>query len=598
MRKAEPLKRLALLLLTALPLALSACSPQSSFVSSGISDNDKSENSVFSVKEPSGITEKVTGEKFGFDSSAEDNTKAFRRAAKYLKKHPNTELSLEKGVYRFAPDRRIDISGVKNSEINGNGAEFVFSTENYFNVISCDTVEIKNLTVDWDWEKGGRLASVARVYEILGSTVTFQFPESGAARQAADEVWETMNQMDPETLTPGCIGGAEYWELSKTVTDKKYLGNGLVSVEFGADNLSRLEVGQVYLIRHRLYASSVFYTGGNSKNITYRDINIDGAYGSGFVAGGGAEYMLFSGIKIGLREGTEEKYRISTTVDAFHIADTKGHFIIENCDVSFQGDDCLNVHDNVGVLEDNGAKKLTVSCMQPAIFQKGMQIAFKKAADYSDYDATATVRKVSYVFGKALLTLDKDISDIPVGAVVYNNMNDSGNYIVRNNYFHECRARGLLLGSDNGLVENNRFYKTQGAALRISVDIGDTWMEGTGSDNLVIRKNSFDCCNVNDWSSVVELVSNYKGSIINGDCFNNIELRDNYFSEFPSLAVSVSSAKDIRIMGNTFKNETEIAGSHDRGRIAVEGSSKTEIADNTWPFSEFTEENVSQVILK
>ena len=30
---------------------------------------------------------------------------------------------------------------------------------------------------------------------------------------------------------------------------------------------------------------------------------------------------------------------------------------------------------------------------------------------------------------------------------------------VRNNYYHECRARGLLLGSDNGLVENNRFYK-------------------------------------------------------------------------------------------------------------------------------------------
>lgn len=562
------------------------------------SDVSEVSDTNFTVKQPSDITEKACGEKFGFESSAADNTKAFSCAVKYLKNHPNTELYLEKGIYRFTPKSRIDLSGIKNAVINGNGSEFIFSNENYFNVISCDTLEIKNLTVDWDWERGGRLASVARVYDISGSTVTFEFPESGAAKQAADEVWQTMNQLDPYTLTPGCNGGAEFWELSSRITDKKYLGNGLVSVNFGADNLSHLEAGQVYLIRHRLYSSAVFYTGENSKNITYRDINIYGAYGSGFVAGGGAGYMLFAGIRIGLRPGTEEKYRISTTVDAFHIADTKGHFIIENCDISFQGDDCLNVHDNVGVLEENSGKKLIVSCMQPAAFRKGAQIAFKSAEDFSDFPLTATVKKVISLSGKAVITLDKDVSDIPVGAVVYNSGSDSGNYIVRNNYFHECRARGLLLGSDNGLVENNRFYKTQGAALRISVDIGDSWMEGTGVDNLVIRKNSFDGCNLNDWSSVVEFVSNYRGSIINGNCFNNIELSENTFSEFPSLAVSVSSGANIKITGNSFKNETEISGSHDRGRIAVEDLERIEISDNNWCDSQFTEDNFSEILFK
>ncbi|MGN0494366.1 MAG: hypothetical protein ACI4F7_12010, partial [Acutalibacteraceae bacterium] len=535
MKKAACLKKITSLLLMSLLLVLSACSPQNPSASSDASENDNSADGVFTVKEPSGITERVGGGEFGFDTSAEDNTKAFLRAVKYLKKHPCTELCLEKGVYRFAPKKRIEISGVENAVINGNGAEFIFSNENYFNVLSCNTLEIKDLTVDWDWEKGGRLASVARVYEISGSTVTFEFPESGAAKQAADEVWQTMNQLDPDTLTPGCNGGAEYWELSSLITDKKYLGNGLVSVNFGADNLSHLEAGQVYLLRHRLYSSAVFYTGEKSENITYRDINIYGAYGSGYVAGGGAGYMLFSGITIGLREGTEDKYRISTTVDAFHIADTMGHFIIENCDISFQGDDCLNVHDNVGVLQNMSGKKITVSCMQSEPFKKGAQIAFKSAEDFSDYPVTATVKRAIPLLGKTVLVLDKEVSDIPEVAIVYNSENDSGNYIVRNNYFHECRARGLLLGSDNGLVENNRFYKTQGAALRVSVDIGDSWMEGTGVDKLVIRKNSFDGCNLNDWSSVIEFVSNYKGSIINGNCFNNIELCDNSFSEFPSL---------------------------------------------------------------
>lgn len=596
MKKAPCFKQMTLLL--SLLLFLAACFPQDSTVSSDILENDKFADGGFTVKEPSRIIERVCGEKFGFDTFAEDNTKAFLSAAKYLKKHPDTELYLTKGVYHFAAKSRIDISDVKNAVINGNGAEFIFSNKNYFNVLSCDTLEIKNLTVDWDWEKGGRLASVARVYEISGSRVTFEFPESGAAKQAADEVWETMNQLDSNTLTPGCIGGVEYWEFSSSVTDKKYLGNRLVSVNFGADNLSHLEVGQVYLIRHKLYASAVFYTGSNSKNITYRDINIYGAYGSGFVASGGASYMLFSNIKIGLRPGTEEKYRISTTVDAFHIADTKGHFIIENCDISFQGDDCLNVHDNVGVLEKNSGKIITVSCMQHAVFENGAQIAFKSAENYSDYAETATVKKAIFLFGKVVLTLDKDVSDIPAGAVVYNCENDSGNYIVRNNYYHECRARGLLLGSDNGLVENNRFYKTQGAALRISVDIGDSWMEGTGVDNLVIRKNSFDGCNVNDWSSVVELVSNYKGSIINGNCFNNIELCENSFSEFPSFAVTVASCADIKIRGNSFKNETAITGSHERGRIAVESSKQIDISGNTWLDSAFMEDNVSDILYK
>ncbi len=62
--------------------------------------------------------------------------------------------------------------------------------------------------------------------------------------------------------------------------------------------------------------------------------------------------MLFSGIAIGLHPGTEKRYWISTTVDAFHIADTADYFIMENCDVSFQGgNNCLNVHDNIGVVE-------------------------------------------------------------------------------------------------------------------------------------------------------------------------------------------------------------------------------------------------------
>lgn len=44
----------------------------------------------------------------------------------------------------------------------------------------------------------------------------------------------------------------------------------MVSAQFNAGNVSHFQAGQVYLLRHYTYRSSVFYTGDNSKNISYK----------------------------------------------------------------------------------------------------------------------------------------------------------------------------------------------------------------------------------------------------------------------------------------------------------------------------------------
>lgn len=108
-------------------------------------------------------------------------------------------------------------------------------------------------------------------------------------------------ECDAVSLTPGCEGGVEYWGLASGVSNKTHLGGNLVSAQFNAGNVSHFQAGQVYLLRHYTYRSSVFYTGDNSKNISYKNIRIYAAYGSGFVAGGGASHMLFSGITIPMK---------------------------------------------------------------------------------------------------------------------------------------------------------------------------------------------------------------------------------------------------------------------------------------------------------
>jgi hypothetical protein len=47
----------------------------------------------------------------------------------------------------------------------------------------------------------------------------------------------------------------------------------------------------------------------------------------------------------------------------------------------------------------------------------------------------------------------------------------SHNYVIRSSYFHENRARGLLLQTAGGLVEGNRFFHDQMAALHLTADI-------------------------------------------------------------------------------------------------------------------------------
>ncbi|MCH5198824.1 MAG: hypothetical protein J1E34_07960 [Oscillospiraceae bacterium] len=578
---------------------MSACTPENGSDSKEPSDpNFGVEIADFSIEQPSNVNESVEASRFGMSASSYDNTEAFLSAAAYLSEHPGTKLTVEKGIYYFSPAERMTLSNISNCIIDGEGSEFIFSEGNYFNIYDCNTLLIQNLTIDWNWEKGSRLASLVRVKGVSGQTVTFEFTETDDASFALSTPWETLNQFDPESLTPGCAGGSEFHELSSGVSNLTHLGGNLISAEFNADRVkvSHFKEGQVYLLRHYTYKSSVFYTAQSSKNISYKNINIYSALGAGLTAGSGAHHILFSGITIGLRPGTEDKYRISTTVDAFHIADTAGYFIMENCDISFQGDDCLNVHDNVGVIKSVNGNTIVLTCRATGNFGEGAELTFKNPETYEKYDITAVVTDKNVDEYEITLTVDRELDDFVVGTVVSDNSRNSSNYIIRNCYFHENRARGLLLGSSNGLVENNRFYKTQAAAILIPVDIiFESWMEGTGVENLMIRNNTFDTCDVNNWTALIEFVTNLNGNRIKGECFKNIAVVDNEMIDFPSKLLQIRAVNSLTVSGNVIKNPSGTKSSR-RGVIGAENFKNLVIADNIWYKSANMPKNVNKLL--
>ena len=185
------------------------------------------------------------------------------------------------------------------------------------------------------------------------------------------------------------------------------------------------------------------------------------------------------------------------------------------------------------------------------------------------------------------LTFDKELPDyIAKDCIVSNGSIDSGNYVISGNYFHENRARGLLLQSNNGLCENNRFYKTMANPVKVIMDISSgLWLEGTGVNGLVIRNNSFVECNVVEWGSQINISTNIDGNSADSTLFYNITIENNSFENFYGRLIDASNVSNLRICGNRISNK---GGSWEsrRGRIIIRQScAKVTINDNEYKAS-------------
>ncbi len=170
--------------------------------------------------------------------------------------------------------------------------------------------------------------------------------------------------------------------------------------------------------------------------------------------------------------------------------------------------------------------------------------------------------------------------------IVSNGSIDSGNYVISGNYFHENRARGLLLQSNNGLCENNRFYKIMANPIKVIMDISSgLWLEGTGVNGLVIRNNSFVECNVVEWSAQLSISTNIDGKSADSTLFYNITVENNSFDNFYGRLVDASNVSNLKICSNRVNNKD---GSYEarRGRIIIRQScSRVTISNNEYKAS-------------
>jgi hypothetical protein len=220
-------------------------------------------------------------------------------------------------------------------------------------------------------------------------------------------------------------------------------------------------------------------------------------------------------------------------------------------------------------------------------FAVGDEVELRKP-NYSPtgFKGVLTAVKPDYKSNQVILTFDSTLPPhVASDSIIMNSRYDSRNFIIRNCYFHENRARGMLCNSPDGLVEHNRFFHNQGSAILCLTDCGPTWCEGPGAQNIVFRENTFEqanSCGSSNGATIATYAKN--GGVISGyPVIKNILIENNIFKECPGPFLYAQSFKSISLVRNTFSNsEKPPLDVKLRGSIVAQNGSVLQVEDNSW----------------
>lgn len=539
-------------------------------------------DSVFYIARPNEKScRSVNASDFGVSTAADDNYSAFCKAIEYCKANPNITLKVDGGKYYFRTDKSIMLDGLKNVLIDADGAQFIFENPNYFHIVNCNCIEIRGLGITWNLDVS-RLASLVKIRNASKESHSFELEFTELNEVSADIPIMAFTKYDPEALTPGTRQDFKenyVYQFPGSIKTVEKTGHNVLKVTHDG-SLDNYTDGEVYLLRHHVYGGNAFNV-YNTSNITFSGIKLYAVAGMGWLIENRSEHFQLLGCVIGL-DPEHDDNRISTTADGVHIANTNGKFRISGCDFSFMGDDDVNVHDNIATVTDKLDEKTVEIYTNANNFAAGDTAIFSSKG----FDRLGFSAEVTSVEGKKL-TFDKELPDYIVkDCIVSNGSIDSGNYVISGNYFHENRARGLLLQSNNGLCENNMFYKIMANPIKVIMDISSgLWLEGTGVNGLVIRNNSFVECNVVEWSAQISISTNIDGKSADSTLFYNITVENNSFDNFYGRLVDASNVSNLKICGNRVNNKD---GSYEarRGRIIIRQScSRVTISNNEYKAS-------------
>ena len=510
--------------------------------------------SVFYIQSPK--TESLTTvpvSQFGASPDNPDNAEALNAAFAYCRDNPGTHLLFDQETYYVSGP--VLLENVQDACIDGNGATILYDHgSSFFTLRHCTCVEVRGLTYEWDWDKVP-LGAIARAVKVEGekNTLDFVFDNPDYARE---DMLYAVSQCDPDTGTYGAKGTyIESYDGQNPEVIKQVTKIGDDTIRVVHNGAWAHFAGNSYILRSTAYGGSLIDIYEQCRDITLDGLKLYGGTGMGIIIGERTSHFVLRNIFIGPDPDKVDSHCTSLDADAVHISDSDGCFLIENCDFSRQGDDDVNINSGIGLIRSVDGRAVTFEADGSMNVDPGETVLFRNTRfDLMDVSAVAESCG-STEDGLREVTFTDDLPDsIRKGCFLFNRDNTGGNYVIRNNYFHEHRARSLLLQTSNGLVENNVFYKTTHNAIKIIMDINGVWHEGTGADNILVRNNKFIECAVIG-TEIIEVGTHLLDKSNHSNAFTNIRIENNEFRDICGNLMVVNNVNNF-----VFKNNTVTLG--------------------------------------
>ena len=525
------------------------------------------EFSVHPPSNPGGAV--VEAAAFGLSADAADNVDALNRALEHCRETGAAKLAVAPGTYRMTADRPVRLERMRDFIFDGGGATFVWhkKREANFRLDGCERVVMRNFKMDWEWEKDP-LASLVEVVDASDSHVDFRFCEYETFPRRDLRI-AIVSSYDPATKSVGIEGGFDRgfeFFAGRNRPETEWLSGNVLRVR--GRNLSPFRRGQLFRMQHYYYDMNGFVMSDN-RHLTLEDIDIYSCAGHAFVVSGLQQYWEFRRVNIAAPAGVPRRL-ITCTADHCHIARSRGFFKMEDCEFSLGADDCLNAHDCSGYAEKSGTHSVTTRNVKFIdTFRPGTPVELRHG-DYSPTgfrSAVKSVRPVDAEKGMHEITFEDPVPEpVDCGFILFNWTYDTRNIIVRNCFFHDNRARGILLLGRDITLENNHFRHNDMGAVKIETGYTfNLWSEGYGADNIVVRNNRFDSVNPRGAGNDGKARDIYMGVYMETDpsmrrtdypILSNILFENNTFKDSYGLVAFISSAGNVTFRNNTFTNPT------------------------------------------
>lgn len=303
---------------------------------------------------------------------------------------------------------------------------------------------------------------------------------------------------------------------------------------------------------------------------------------------------------------------LSANADGFNSAYVRRGPLIEDCEFSHLGDDSINLHGPMlPVAEWAGAEGVASGAFHAILAARnnrvdllsrsGDEIRFLRAPDYRivatrridrveriEMDAvqwvpfalklwgpsssrpkpeTISVFRVSFASAAGELDTPDARLEEPDGLFVDFPALAAPGYVIRNNHFHDHRARGLRIMASDGLIAGNRIERIKQVGISIGPEYA-FWREAGWVNNVVVENNILrDIAEgSNAWSPAAYTLgaistmarmdpvgagktppAYYAGN-------RNIVIRNNVIENSPLDAIHLVAAEEPVVSGNRLKN--------------------------------------------